>query len=160
MTGTFLEQPGRPSGETSQASPRARCCYPAGNGDWCGCGATWKWVEQHQILGKMMRLIIFRTVWQIPPEAACFGHWLRNYSRQDKQARQRTPAVSKIPTNDSLATGMGRRHGKRRLRKGLKSLSIGPCIRDLGKVVPERDNTPWMARAYVSILPSIIISCG
>ena len=36
VIGTFLEPPGRPSGETSQASPRARCCYPAGNGDWCG----------------------------------------------------------------------------------------------------------------------------
>jgi hypothetical protein len=32
-----------------------------------------------------MRLIIFRILWQIPPEAACFGHWLLNYSNQDKQ---------------------------------------------------------------------------
>jgi len=63
-----------------------------------------------------MRLIIFRTLWQIPPEAACFGLWILNHALQDKQARRRTPAESKIPSNDSLSTG------KREVTKGIKGV--------------------------------------
>jgi len=84
-----------------------------------GCGATWRWVEQTSNSWEDDAVHHFSAVWQIPPEAACFGHLLLNYSRQDKQAQQRTSAVSKIPTSDSLDRN-GSEAREKEVTKGIK----------------------------------------
>jgi hypothetical protein len=61
VTGTFLEQPRRPSGETSQASPRALVALLLGNA-MGGIAAPLGDGLSNIKLVKVMRLITFLTV--------------------------------------------------------------------------------------------------